>query len=198
MLILTRCGAAELDVRGSRFLSETFIVESQEAARALLKEQKEKYRDATHIVHAFVIGPTGGILGCSDDGEPSGTAGRPVLEVLKGSGITNAMITVARWFGGTLLGTGGLVKAYTESAKAALGACASGELVETRDFSLSVAYDAHDRVRRELSALGVSITAEEFGTSVELRGRVRETDCSRLAALISDATSGRGALKIEE
>lgn len=198
MLILTRPGSAETDVRGSRFLSETFAVESQEAARALLKSQKEKYRDATHVVHAFVIGPSGGILGCSDDGEPSGTAGRPALEVLKGSGITNVMLTVTRWFGGALLGTGGLVKAYTESAKAALSACALAELVATRDFSLSISYDVHDRVMRELHHLGVSVTGEEFGTAVEMRGQVREADCPRLADLISDLTSGRGALKIGE
>ena len=86
-------------------------------ARDLVKAQKSKYADATHVVHAFVIGSGAEILGMSDDGEPSGTAGRPTLDVLKGRGCTNTLITITRWFGGTLLGTGGLVKAYSGGAK---------------------------------------------------------------------------------
>ena len=110
----------ECVIKGSRFISEIFPVTTQNEARELLKAQKTKYFDATHVVHAFIIGDTAGIMGMSDDGEPSGTAGRPVLDVLKGSGITNIMLTVTRYFGGTLLGTGGLMVAYREAAKAAL------------------------------------------------------------------------------
>ena len=99
----------ELVIKHSRFIAEVFPVENQAAARELLKEQKQKYFDSTHVVHAFVIGKNAEILGMSDDGEPSGTAGRPVLDVLKGSGCTNIILTVTRYFGGTLLGTGGLV-----------------------------------------------------------------------------------------
>ena len=76
-----------------------------------VKSQKAKYADATHVVHAFVIGPGAEVMGMSDDGEPSGTAGRPALDVLRGRGCTNTVLTITRWFGGTLLGTGGLVKA---------------------------------------------------------------------------------------
>ena len=104
-------------IKGSRFLSELFPCESQSMARDLVKAQKSKYADATHVVHAFVIGSGAEVLGMSDDGEPSGTAGRPTLDVLKGRGCTNTLITITRWFGGTLLGTGGLVKAYSGGAK---------------------------------------------------------------------------------
>ena len=104
-------------IKGSRFLSELIICESQSMARDLVKAQKTKYADATHVVHAFVVGKGAEVLGMSDDGEPSGTAGRPVLDVLKGRGCTNTLLTVTRWFGGTLLGTGGLVKAYSGGAK---------------------------------------------------------------------------------
>src|SRR5574344_183749 len=86
----------------------------------LLHELKIQYADATHVVHAFVTGTFGEVNGMSDDGEPAGTAGRPVLEVLKGSNITNVLLTVTRYFGGTLLGTGGLVKAYGDCAKLAI------------------------------------------------------------------------------
>ena len=90
---------------------------SQNQARELIKSQKAKYADATHVVHAFIIGTSAEIMGMSDDGEPSGTAGRPALDVLKGRKCTNLVLTVTRWFGGTLLGTGGLVKAYSGGAK---------------------------------------------------------------------------------
>ena len=108
---------SETIVKGSRFLSELLPCESQAEAREILKSQKTKYADATHVVHAFIVGKNAEVMGMSDDGEPGGTAGRPVLDVLKGSGCTNVILTVTRWFGGTLLGTGGLVKAYGNGAK---------------------------------------------------------------------------------
>jgi hypothetical protein len=95
-------------------------VDTPEKARELWRNQKLKYDNGGHIVFAFATGSTGGILGCSDDGEPAGTAGRPTLEVVKNCGITNLIITTARWYGGIKLGTGGLVKAYTEAAQFAL------------------------------------------------------------------------------
>ena len=117
MKILTEYISFEENIKGSRFLSELFPCTSQSDARELIKTQKAKYADATHVVHAFIIGQNAEIMGMSDDGEPSGTAGRPTLDVLKGSGCTNLIITITRWFGGTLLGTGGLVKAYSGGAK---------------------------------------------------------------------------------
>ena len=120
METLVEYASAELEIKKSRFLAEVFPVVSQTEARSLLKQQKEKYEDATHVVHGFVLGPAAEILGMSDDGEPAGTAGWPVLDVLKGRNCTNILLTVTRWFGGTLLGTGGLVKAYGDSAKAAI------------------------------------------------------------------------------
>ena len=123
MLILRQGTRAELTVRKSRFLAEATPVDSVEAARALWRERKRIYADSNHVVYAFVCGPQGGVMGCSDDGEPSGTSGRPTLEVLKGSGITNVLLTVTRWFGGILLGTGGLVRAYTAYLASALRGC---------------------------------------------------------------------------
>ena len=113
MLILCKASQAETRVKNSRFLAEAIPVESPEHAKELWRWRKENYDNGGHIVYAFATGNQQNILGCSDDGEPSGTAGRPVLSVLKGSGITNCLITVARWFGGTKLGTGGLVHAYS-------------------------------------------------------------------------------------
>jgi uncharacterized YigZ family protein len=194
MDIVTGTASAELDIRNSRFLAETFIVSAQEEARAILKAQKEKYAEASHVVHAFVIGPTGGILGCSDDGEPSGTAGRPVLEVLKGSGITNVLLTVTRWFGGTLLGTGGLVKAYTEAAKSVLEAAPRAELVAMRDFFLTADWDIYERIKREIQGRQIEMISEDFGVAVDLHGRLRESELEDFSRRITDLTSGRTTL----
>ena len=198
MRILSSPGTAEVNIRNSRFLAEAFIVGTQEEARALIKAQKERYADATHVVHAFVIGPSGGILGCSDDGEPSGTAGRPVLDVLKGSGLTNALVTVTRWFGGTLLGTGGLVKAYGESAKAVLAGTPSEELVAMRDFSVEFAYEVYERARREMVALGAHVEREDFGTAVLVSGRIREADAEVLSERVADISSGRARVTLAD
>ena len=105
----------EIIIKGSRFISEVFSVSSQQEARDRLHEQKLRYSDATHVCHCFIAGLKAETCGMSDDGEPSGTAGRPMLDILKGSGITNILVTVTRYFGGTLLGTGGLVTAYGDS-----------------------------------------------------------------------------------
>jgi uncharacterized YigZ family protein len=196
MKAIVEYASSESDVRHSRFLAEAFPVASQEEARERIKAQKEKYRDATHVVHAFVIGQTGGVLGCSDDGEPAGTAGRPVLDVLKGSGVTNALLTVTRWFGGTLLGTGGLVQAYGDAAKAVLAVARTAELALVRDFSVRVSYDAHDRLRRDLDSRGVTVTGEEFGVDVLIQGTVAEADAAALRERVTQLTSARSSVTL--
>ena len=151
----------ELVIKHSRFIAEVFPVENQAAARELLKEQKQKYFDSTHVVHAFVIGKNAEVLGMSDDGEPSGTAGRPVLDVLKGSGCTNILLTVTRYFGGTLLGTGGLVKAYSDSAKAVLDITKFEPLIEKSNFKFSLNYDMYEKVKWRIihhGTIGVTLT----------------------------------------
>lgn len=185
--------SCELEIRKSRFLAEAVPVSTQEEARSLLKEKKARFFDASHVVHAFVIGPAGEILGCSDDGEPSGTAGRPMLDVLKGSGITNIFVTVTRWFGGTLLGTGGLVKAYGDSIKAVLALAETHEIVESRAFSVSLPYDSFDRISRELSHLGVTEFTETFATEVLLEGRVLAEKTHEFIVRISDLTQGKSS-----
>ena len=114
-----------------------------------------KYADATHVVHAFVIGPGAEVMGMSDDGEPGGTAGRPALDVLRGRGCTNTVLTITRWFGGTLLGTGGLVKAYGNGAKGVLAAADEAglfeELVAKRAFTFTT--DRSEEHTSELQSL---------------------------------------------
>ncbi|MBR7064125.1 MAG: YigZ family protein, partial [Treponema sp.] len=135
---------SEIIVKNSRFIAELFPCTLQSDVRNLIKEQKKLYKDARHVVHAFIIGSNAEIKGASDDGEPSGTAGRPILSVLQGNNFTNVLLTVTRYFGGTLLGTGGLVKAYSDAAKLVIkNALDNGlleELISLVHFSFSTDY----------------------------------------------------------
>ena len=190
MLILRRGTSAELVVRKSRFLAEATPVDSAEAARELWHERKRLYTGCSHVVPAFICGPQGGVMGCSDDGEPSGTAGRPALEVLKGSGITNVLLTVTRWFGGTLLGTGGLVRAYTESAQLALADAPVAELVPLTRFSLALSYLHYETVRRCLPEFAAEITDEEFAAGMTLNGVLPSANYDAFSAAVRDLTGG--------
>ena len=190
MLILRHGTRAELVVQKSRFLSEAAPVSSPDEAREIWRTRKSTYTNGGHIVFAFVCGPQGGVMGCSDDGEPSGTAGRPVLEVLKGSGITNVLLTVARWFGGIKLGTGGLVRAYTESAQLALADAPVEGLVPHTRFTLALPYGYYENLRHRLPAFSAEITGEEFAASVMLAGTVPSSKFAELAGMIRDLTGG--------
>ncbi|MCR5698869.1 MAG: YigZ family protein [Treponemataceae bacterium] len=181
----------ELEVKKSRFIAELFPVETQNEARTLIKNQKEKYFDARHVVHAFVIGDNGEILGCSDDGEPGGTAGRPALDVLKGSGITYCILTVTRYFGGTLLGTGGLVKAYGDSAKGVLALAQSKPIVKTVSFCFSTGYDFYENAKKICLRYGSEDLSEDFQTDIKISGLVPEQNFESLASEILNTSNGK-------
>ncbi len=193
MLILRHGTRAELTVRKSRFLAEATPVDSAEAARALWRERKRAYAGCNHVVFAFVCGPQGGVMGCSDDGEPSGTAGRPALEVLKGSGITNVLLTVTRWFGGIKLGTGGLVRAYSESARLALADPPVAELVPLTRFSLALSYLHYESIRRRFPEFAAEITGEEFAAAVTLSGVIPSANFAAFSEAVRDLTNGAAA-----
>ena len=193
MLILRQSTRAELVVRKSRFLSEAAPVGSAEEARELWRERKRTYAGCNHVVFAFICGPQGGVMGCSDDGEPSGTSGRPVLEVLKGSGITNVLLTVTRWFGGIKLGTGGLVRAYTESAQLALADPQTAELVPLTRFTLELSYLHYENVRRRFAEFAAEITNEEFAAGVTLSGVIPSASFAAFSETVRDLTGGAAA-----
>ena len=191
MLILKNSTRAETKVKNSRFLAEAFSVNSAEEAKELWQYRKQNYDNGGHIVYAFVIGPQQNLSGCSDDGEPSGTAGRPVLAVLKGSGITNAMITVARWFGGTKLGTGGLVHAYTEAAQAALAECETIELVPMTELKFSVSYPMYEQIKRKLAEYGFTVLQENFSDGIEIAGEVPSAAAVELCNALNELSNGK-------
>jgi len=182
---------AELMVKNSRFRSELEYAETPEAAREIWRLRKTQYDNGGHIVYAFIVGAQGNIQGCSDDGEPSGTAGRPTLEVLKGSGLTNVILTTARWFGGTKLGTGGLVHAYTASAQAALENIRTRELVPMRELDFTVPYALYEQAKRLLAASGFETKQEEFQTDVRIRGELTAAALPELQTELRDLSNGK-------
>lgn len=123
-IVLWKAGQGEYEEKKSRFIANIFPARTEEEAMGKIEEMKKKYYDARHNCYAYIVGDNKEIERCSDDGEPSGTAGRPMLEVLNGQGIHNVVVIVTRYFGGTLLGTGGLVKAYSEAVQEGLKSCA--------------------------------------------------------------------------
>ena len=182
---------SELTVKNSRFRSELEYAETPEAAREIWRRRKTQYDNGGHIVYAFIVGAQGNIQGCSDDGEPSGTAGRPTLEVLKGSGLTNVILTTARWFGGTKLGTGGLVHAYTASAQAALENIRTRELVPMRMLDFTVPYALYEQVNRLLSAAGFETRQEEFLSDIRIRGELAASALPELRTCLRDLSNGK-------
>lgn len=172
MLILKKEIKVQEKIKNSRFIAELFPCENAKHAREILKSQKQKYKEATHVVHAFVCGLKGEVMGQSDDGEPEGTSGRPALEVLKGRKVTNLILTVTRYFGGALLGRGGLVKAYSSLAARALEEAALQgaleEYVERRTVSLSLPYSALSVCERLFERLHVAVMERDFTERVDL------------------------------
>ncbi|MBR5646891.1 MAG: YigZ family protein [Treponema sp.] len=195
MDILTKKVEFEEKIKGSRFLSELIPIESQNQARDIIKTQKEKYPDSTHVVHAFIIGNTGQIQGMSDDGEPSGTAGRPVLDVLKGRNCTNVMLTVTRWFGGTLLGTGGLVKAYSGGAKQVIEKAGNEnafcELIEKKDFSFSCDYSLYKLIKNNFESFTLFELQEQFETQIKITGRIKADQFEGFSKILLNLSNGK-------
>lgn len=191
MKVLLNNPVNEINIKGSRFIAEVFTVTTQAEARAKLHEQKLRYSDATHVCHCFISGLKAEACGMSDDGEPSGTAGRPMLDVLKGSGIANILITVTRYFGGTLLGTGGLVKAYGDSVKEVLTLCQTEEYIERSNFSFECDWSIYETVKHKIEVFHISDLKEEFASGVKLTGRIYSSEFNELKELIKNLSKGK-------
>lgn len=195
MKVLTKTVEYKEVIKNSTFLSELIPCTSQAEAREIIKNQKSKYSDARHVVHAFAVGKNAEILGMSDDGEPSGTAGRPVLDVLKGAGFTNAILTVTRWFGGTLLGTGGLVKAYGNGAKGVIDKAreenALEELVEKADFAFECDYAIFKLIKNHMADFALYDVKEDFGTGITISGQIKADQKDAFSALLVELSNGR-------
>jgi uncharacterized YigZ family protein len=182
---------AEMRVSNSRFIATAAPAASVEAARALIAEVRAAMPDASHHVYAYVIGHGATTtLGMSDDGEPSGTAGRPVLAIVRGSGLGDVVVVVTRYFGGTLLGTGGLVRAYGDAARAVLELVAREEKIERQAVQVRVSYAAFEATRRTAEAHGGVVDDEQFAADVTLAITLPAARLDAFVAALREVTAG--------
>lgn len=189
-LTLAASGRDETVIQKSRFIGYAFPCASEEEALACLREIREEHRSATHHCYAYLIGENAGITRYSDNGEPAGTAGLPILDVLKSRNLVYCCCVVVRYFGGTLLGTGGLVRAYTQSAQSAVRKAGPALMEWTHNLLCEVPYGAWDKVRYAAERLPVRIRDIEYGAAVSFHLLVRERDMESSVADLSEA-SGR-------
>ena len=188
-LTIARDGEATLEVKRSRFLCTLRRVEQESEARALVDELRKAHWDARHHCSAFVIGPDAMLQRSSDDGEPAGTAGAPMLEVLRGHGVSDVAVVVTRWFGGILLGSGGLVRAYGDAVPAGLAEVGTLERRLLEEWSVRLDHTEAGRVEAELRTRGVEVLDTTYAQDVRLLLGV--TDPRALVATVAALTSGR-------
>jgi uncharacterized YigZ family protein len=187
-LTISRDAEAAIEVKRSRFLCTLQRVEEEAEARAVVERLRKQHWNARHTCSAFVLGPRGDVQRSSDDGEPAGTAGAPMLEVLRGAGVSDVVAVVTRWFGGTLLGAGGLVRAYGDAVRAALAESGTLRRELLTEHELVVGHADAGRLESELRSRGVAVRDAAYGEQVTLRLGVR--DSSALAALLAELTGG--------
>ncbi|NOK02266.1 MULTISPECIES: YigZ family protein [Myxococcus] len=183
----------EQDIQKSRFITTAAPAPTVEEAKAFIARVREEFADATHNCWAFVVGPPGSTaqVGMSDDGEPHGTAGRPMLTALLHGGVGDVAMVVTRYFGGTLLGKGGLVRAYTAGVQQALESLPTTERVRKTRLAVEVEYTHVDGLRRLLPSYEVQVLAEEYSATVGYRLELPVTQVEALRTALNDLTLGQ-------
>ena len=191
MLRATGSAHHEETIRRSRFIGDSVPVESRDRAETIVSNRRQQHPNASHVVYAYAIGgDKDQQFGMSDDGEPKGTAGRPIMEILKGSGITDCVVTVVRYFGGTKLGTGGLVHAYGGVARECIQKTPSEPRVLTVRRLIECPYELHQPVSSVLERHGCSIESQEFGTAVTLYVDIAKSAEPMVATELRDVSRG--------
>ena len=190
MKILITPGVGEIEREKSKFIAHLQPVTSEEEAARFFEEIKKKYWDAKHNCTAFVIGKDANLTRCNDDGEPSQTAGRPMLNVLLHSEVRNVACVVTRYFGGVLLGTGGLIKAYSDAVSDALEKSVIGEEIEGVRIPFTVDYVSYGKIKYEFEKLGFAMEDAEFGENIKAAVRVPVPEKERILKLLTESTKG--------
>lgn len=191
--------SAEIKVVNSRFIAALAPAGSVEEAREFIARIKAAYPDASHHVPVFLIGHGDSVTAhCSDDGEPSGTAGRPALAVLQGSGLGDVVVVITRYFGGTKLGTGGLVRAYSDAVRTVLEKVTRSARVMTDTVMVAFPYTYLERIRRLAASCSGEILQEEFMADVTLTARFRVEDTPSFQSQVIELTSGTVEAEIME
>ena len=194
-LYVYKGGQGEITEKKSRFIATVRPVESEDEAVSFINETKKKYWDARHNCSAFVIGKRQELTRCSDDGEPAGTAGRPMLDVLLKENIHNAAVVVTRYFGGVLRGTGGLVRAYQQATKAGLSA---SEIIEKKDGAvlfIRTDYTGIGRLQYLFAQEKITVMDTAYEADVLVKAVIPENDKKRIEKTIIEQTNGTAKLE---
>ena len=191
-----RGGTGEIVEKKSRFIATVRLVESEEEALSCLEALRKKYWDARHNCFVYIIGENQETVRCSDDGEPSGTAGRPMLDVVQGAGLRNVLVVVTRYFGGILLGAGGLTRAYSKSARDALAAAGAAEMGLWATADIPCPYALFERVRGEVTALGGTVDEAEYGADIRLRVSLPAQTAETLRGRLTELSAGSVAMTV--
>lgn len=190
-ITLEKPGMDEINVRKSRFIGSAAPCVSEEQALAYISSVRNEHKSASHCCYAYVIGVNGAITRYTDDGEPGGTAGLPIISLIRSKNIVNCCVTVVRYFGGILLGTGGLVRAYTEGCRAALKASGIVRMDRTCHDLCEVEYARWDMLRHALSTLPAQIDSISYTSSVSFTLLTRPADRDAVLNSLFSATDGR-------
>ena len=191
-------GEGEIEEKKSRFLGKIKPVSTEEEAIAFIESIKKQYWDARHNCYAFIIGENSESIRCSDDGEPSGTAGKPMLEVLQNNGLKNVVAVVTRYFSGTLLGTGGLVRAYTQATQAALEAAQVATMTLMSVLEIKTDYNAIGKIKYMFAQADTLVMGEEYGVDVVVTIAVPLSEKEIMQKKITEATNGKAVIEEKE
>ncbi|WP_302793775.1 YigZ family protein [Eubacterium ventriosum] len=196
--IIKEGGQGEIVEKKSRFIATVLPIDTEEEALQYIEKIKKKYWDARHNCFAFVIGSNNEIQRFSDDGEPQGTAGKPILETLLNENLHNTLIVVTRYFGGTLLGTGGLVRAYGQSSKEGIRNSVIQKVCEGISFKLTVDYNSIGKIKYIMGQMGITDAREEYGQNVVLSILMKKDEYNEFNTKVTDATGGKAVFEDEE
>lgn len=196
--IIKEGGQGEIVEKKSRFIATVLPIDTEEEALQYIERIKKKYWDARHNCFAFVIGSNNEIQRFSDDGEPQGTAGKPILETLLNENLHNTLIVVTRYFGGTLLGTGGLVRAYGQSSKEGIRNSVIQKVCEGISFKLTVDYNSIGKIKYIMGQMEITDAQEEYGQNVVLSILMKKDEYNEFNTKVTDATGGKAVFEDEE
>lgn len=190
-------GKGEIVEKKSRFIGEVFPAETEEEAAEILGNIKKQYWDARHHCWAYVIGEEQVQERFSDDGEPGGTAGKPILEVIRGHGLKNVLVVVTRYFGGTLLGTGGLVRAYTQAAQAGIAASTLITKIDGYELKIETDYSGLGKLQYLLAQRGLPTVDADYAETVTLSTLVAAGEEKAFIEAVTEATNAQAAVRRE-
>lgn len=191
-------GMGEIEEKKSRFIAHVAAASTEAEALAFIESKKKEYWDARHNCYAFILGEQGQTMRFSDDGEPSGTAGKPILEVLVNSGIRNLVVVVTRYFGGTLLGTGGLVRAYTQATQAGLAASKVCTMCYGYGIIIETDYNGIGKLQYLLGQKNIPIEASEYTEQVTIQIKVPYEEKDSLIHEMTEATAGKAQITVSD